>query len=338
MRRGAVATCVVEGGEGLATVHRLGDREPCHVNRVRVLRVHAQLAEIHRPRVAIALELPGPTTVVRAEDATLGRIERRRHLRSGRSRGRIATASTAKAATTEAAAGATVVARVVLRAATTTGATGSSCVGGSFHIGRTASTGGNRRTTLASFDLRVHDVCVAAGDLNSDAAVGSRGHPRAVHLVPALAAVIGAPECAASAAAIEAASTTPTLIARREQHIAVRRIHGDVGEAGVFVDVLDLGPGLAAVGGLVDAAIGVRSKQMARRRHVHDLRIARINHDTRDRLHLLQPHIREGLAAVGRLVDTVAERRCLTIVRLTGPDVDNVRVGRMDRDVADAGH
>ena len=45
--------------------------------------------------------------------------------------------------------------------------------------------------------------------------------------------------------------------------------------------------------------------------------------------------VRERLAAVGGLVDAVAERRRLPIVRLTCADVDDVGIRRMNRDVAD---
>src|SRR5439155_13226454 len=45
--------------------------------------------------------------------------------------------------------------------------------------------------------------------------------------------------------------------------------------------------------------------------------------------------MRERLATVCRLVDAVAERGRLTVVRFARADVHDARIGRMDRDIAD---
>ena len=118
----------------------------------------------------------------------------------------------------------------------------------------------------------------------------------------------------------------------------IRGIHDDVGEAGVVVDELGVRPGLAAVGRLVEPALRVRSEQMPDRRDVDDVRVLRVDDDAADALGFLQPDVHELLAAVGGLVDAGAERRALAVVRLAGADVDDVRVRRRERDVADRRH
>src|SRR5207249_3117097 len=124
---------------------------------------------------------------------------------------------------------------------------------------------------------------------------------------PVLASVGAFPEAAARPAAVEAAAAATPLIARRVDRAGVRRIERDIGKAGVVVDELDLVPGLAAVGRLVDAAVRAGPEQMSGRGDVHGLRIFRIDHDARDRLRLRETELRERLAAVDGLVDPVAE-------------------------------
>src|SRR5439155_22033668 len=116
---------------------------------------------------------------------------------------------------------------------------------------------------------------------------------------------------------------------------AVGRIDREIGEARVRVDELDVGPRLAAVGGLVDSALRVRAEQVSWNGRVDGVRVLRVDLDARDRLSLLQSHAREGLAAVGRLVDAVSDRRALPVVRFPGPDPHDVRVLLADGDVAD---
>src|SRR5262249_25334843 len=130
-------------------------------------------------------------------------------------------------------------------------------------------------------------------------------------------------------------AAAPTLVARRIEHARVGWIDRDVSEARVLVDGLDLVPALSAVGRLVDAAVSARSEEMPRRRDVDDVRTPRIDHDARNRLRRSEAEVGEGLAAVFALVDPVAEARGLAAVRLAGADVDDVRIRRMDGDVAD---
>ena len=91
----------------------------------------------------------------------------------------------------------------------------------------------------------------------------------------------------------------------------------------------------AAVDGLVDASIAAGSPQAAGCGHEHDLVVLRIDDDAIDVARGAETHVGVGLAAVGRLVDAVAPRRALAVVRLAGADPDEIGIGLRDRHVAD---
>ena len=80
MTGGVVAAGVVECCERASTIERLRPGQAGGVDRLVVGRIDAQLAEVHRPRVAVAHVRPGRTLVLRPEDAAAARIERRRDL------------------------------------------------------------------------------------------------------------------------------------------------------------------------------------------------------------------------------------------------------------------
>ena len=135
-------------------------------------------------------------------------------------------------------------------------------------------------------------------------------------------------------AAVESPAGAAALIRGREEHLRIRRVHDQVHGTGVLVDGEDVLPRDAAVGGLEDAALLVGAPQPAERGDVDDVGILRVDDDPADVLRLAQPHVLPGLAAVGRLVDAVAPRRALAVVRFAGADPHDVRIGRVDGDVA----
>ena len=92
------------------------------------------------------------------------------------------------------------------------------------------------------------------------------------------------------------------------------------------VDLQHLLPGRAAVGRLVDAALAAGPEERAGRRDEHDVVVDRIDDDAVDVPRLAQPHVAPRLAAVGRLVDAVAPRRALAVVRFAGADPDEVGI------------
>ena len=95
------------------------------------------------------------------------------------------------------------------------------------------------------------------------------------------------------------------------------------------------GPGLAAVGGLVQAALAAALPERARGRDVHDVGIARVHHDARDVLGELEAHVAEGASAVFALIDAVAVGDAALVVVLAGADPDDGGVLGVDGDPAD---
>src|SRR5262249_42343947 len=124
-----------------------------------------------------------------------------------------------------------------------------------------------------------------------------------------------------------------------EEEVGVLRIHRDARAAGRQVRALqDERPGLAAVGGLVEAAVGAVRPELARHAGVDDVAVLRMDENPHDALGLLEAHVGPGLAAVGGLVDAVADRDRVPGPRLAGADPHRLRVRRVDGDRADRLH
>ena len=164
---------------------------------------------------------------------------------------------------------------------------------------------------------------------------GPSGRPR-LQTRPGLAAVGRLPDAAARAAAVHAARRAPALIGRRVEDLAVRRVHHQVVRAGVVV----------APSAPASRSCRRRSscRRRARRPGPRGCRSPRRRRcrcragSMTMRLMCLrgaEAHVDVGLAAVGRLVDAVAPRRALAVVRLAGADPDEVGVVLRDGDVAD---
>ena len=158
------------------------------------------------------------------------------------------------------------------------------------------------------FDQRVDHFGVAARDGEPDAPLQRLGEAAALHLDPRLPAVGRLPQGAARPAALQEVGAAHPLPARGEQHLGVGRVHGNVDEARLVADELDELPGLAAVGRLVEAALGVRAPRPSQGGDVHDVRIGRVHDDAADRPRLLEPHRLPGEPAVGRFENAAARR------------------------------
>jgi hypothetical protein len=128
---------------------------------------------------------------------------------------------------------------------------------------------------------------------------------------------------------------TAPVVARGEHAVGIRGVDADVDEAGVGIDVVLALPGLATVLAAVEPALLVGAVERARGGDEDDLRVRRVHRDAADVIGARETDVGEGLAAVGRLVDAVAEVRAALVVRLTGADIERVGCRRRDRDVAD---
>ena len=91
---------------------------------------------------------------------------------------------------------------------------------------------------------------------------------------------------------------TLQLIERRVEHIGVRRIHREVERARPLAFVKDLLPGLATIGRAIDTPLGVGPEDIARRRHIDEVRIRGMNPDLRDVPGFPEPYVGPRPSAV----------------------------------------
>jgi hypothetical protein len=115
----------------------------------------------------------------------------------------------------------------------------------------------------------------------------------------------------------------------------VPRVEGHVRRARVLVFVEHLLKRPAAVGRSENAPFFVWAVRMTQRRDKEPVRIARVDDDLRDLLRVAKAVVRPGLAAVVRAVDAVARGEVRALISLAAAYIDDVRIGRRDRDRAD---
>src|SRR5262249_15084852 len=150
---------------------------------------------------------------------------------------------------------------------------------------------------LGGLDRGVDDLGVGAREGEVDAAELAPG--QAVLLgaaLPGAAAVVARVETGARPARLEGPGPAAELPHRGQQVLRIGGVEREVGGAGPLVDVEDLLPALAAVLGLVDAALGVLAPLAAERRHPRDVGVGRVEHDAADALAGLEADVGPGLA------------------------------------------
>src|SRR6185369_11664810 len=98
------------------------------------------------------------------------------------------------------------------------------------------------------------------------------------------------------------------------ENVWICRIDLEIGDAVLIVDVEGLGPGLTAVRSHEHAAFFVWTKSVSERTDVNDVRVLRIDDDGGDSLAVFEAHVLPRLAAVSRLVNSVAERNAIAYV------------------------
>src|SRR5207249_3562676 len=98
------------------------------------------------------------------------------------------------------------------------------------------------------------------------------------------------------------------------------------------------GPRLAAVGRLIDAAVGPRAPEVTQRRDVDHIGILRIDGDAADFARLLEPHVGPRSTPVGGFVDAVAPPLGAQAVALARARPHDVGIARRHGDVADGLH
>ena len=190
----------------------------------------------------------------------------------------------------------------------------------------------------ARFDEGVHAIGVAGRDGDADASEAAlrEGGKAASERVPGGAAVGGFEEAAVGAG--EGAVLPGTLLRLPEDGVdglGIARVEGEVDGAGAFVLVEHLLPGLAAVGGAEDAALGVGAVGVAEGGDEEAVGIARVDEDGGDLLGVAESEVTPGLAGVGGLVHAVADGEIGALESFAAAHVDGVGVGGGEGDGAD---
>ena len=186
-------------------------------------------------------------------------------------------------------------------------------------------------------DVRVDNERVLRVDIQADAAQHAAGQAPA-ELVPGLSGVGRLVDAAARASQVERPGQALLVVRGGIEDLRVLRIHDEVGRAdhpAVGLDLERLGPGLAAVDRLVDAALVVRGIEVAQRRHVDDVGVHRVDDDAADVMGVFEAHVGPRLARVDRLVDPVAPVGAARGGVLARADPDDLRIGVGHRDIAD---
>ena len=280
--------------------------------------VDTNLAEVGGALVLIAAEGPGCAAIIRPEHAAAIRIGRRRR------RAATATAASCGGSRLRSARGQPAGGAGRLIRDKTTAATNRR--GSAFRRGAAAGT-----RARAGFHLGVN--CGGSGGENGegDTAIDAvfRLRPaRAFQLGPGIAAIGRFPHRAARSAAVIAKPGTTPLERRGIDDLSVGRVNGDIVEPRVGVDVLRLGPGLAAVLRAIQSALGILPEEVAHGCDEDDLRVSGIHRDAVNRLRVIQTEVSPGLAAVCGAANTVANRGTLAVVGFAHPDVDDIGVRR----------
>ena len=176
---------------------------------------------------------------------------------------------------------------------------------------------------------------VAGGD--GDVGLAGVGGEAAGQFVPGAAAVGGFVESAVGAV-VGVAEFPGRLAAFPEScvdGVGVGGVDGDVGSAGVFVDIEDFVPGDAAIGGAEDAAFGISAVGVSEDGCEEAVLIAGVDGEGGDLLAVAEAEVGPAFAGVDGFVDAVADREVGALEAFAAGDVDKVGIGGGDGDGAD---
>ena len=113
--------------------------------------------------------------------------------------------------------------------------------------------------------------------------------------------------------------------------------HGDVGDAHVGALIEHALPVIAAVGGLVDAALVVGPVGVAQHADVQGLCIRRVNENAADLARIVEADVLPGCSSVVAAIHAVAGGEIGADVGLACAHVDHLGIGRRDGKRADGG-
>src|ERR1051326_2016378 len=106
----------------------------------------------------------------------------------------------------------------------------------------------------------------------------------------------------------------------------IARVHRDVVGAGALALEQDLVPRVAAVGGAEDTSFGIRPKRMSQCRHVHRVRVFRMNADLADVARVAQTDLLPRATGVGAAVHTIAMRDVVANTAFARAYINDIRV------------
>src|ERR1039457_719022 len=151
---------------------------------------------------------------------------------------------------------------------------------------------------LRPFHLRIDDAGIRWRVVHADAAQLARGEA-AANLGPRLADVDGAPQRALGPAVNDPEIAALALVRGGQQDVGIARVHDHIGHAGVIAHFDEAGrPGLAAIGGLVEAALAAAFPEWTGGGHVDHVGVAWVDGDAGDMFTLAQAHVAPGAAGV----------------------------------------
>jgi len=195
--------------------------------------------------------------------------------------------------------------------------------------------------TVEARFLCVIDNCVNALTIwrHSDAGASPIAvrKTRTDEALPGIAAIFGAEDSATCSVngRIGAPRRTMRVPSRGQQSVGTIGCNGEIGDANFRALVEDFRPMVAAIGGLIDAALVIGTVRMSKRADVNDVCILRIDDNTADLTRVAQADILPAHAAIGGAVHSVAGGEVGANVGFSSTDVNDFGIRGSDGNSAD---
>ncbi len=193
-----------------------------------------------------------------------------------------------------------------------------------------------KHAAIFGFDERPDAIGIRWRDGDADAAEDAFGQSRiSAEIGPGVAAVGGFEQAAIGAATFQIPRDAMHIPEGGVDNIRISGIENQIHRAGLYAACINLFPCFTTVGGAENAALFVRSPEMAHGRDVDDVGILGVHANRADLERVIQTKVLPGFARVVRFINAVAMRGIAADIGLTHADVDNVGVGFRDADGAD---